>query len=608
MERISLGLVILPLLAWGQQPVINAGGVVNAASYATGLDICCGGAVFTTLPGGAIATIFGENLAASTETAQSTPLPRQLGGTSVSVNGIAAPLFYVSPNQINFQMPSSNDTTPGISTATGIVVGTAAGMSVPYVTAITGLSSVPGVFTMDASGCGQGAVLNVSTDGTTSLNSPTNSAVPGDSVSIYGTGNGDLFYNEPPDGVPAPSSPLATAATSAGPAFDLYQYQVTGPSWSGRAPGFVGLDQFNAQLPETVRQGCAVPLQLVSGDNISPPVTMSIASGGGKCVDPPTQGYGEILWEKTLTTTVGLTTTVTESDTVTVSLQASPGKQAPTPPVFAEGGLLPPARTYYGPSCPIPGYRSLAAGTITVQGPGFPLAKAPATPLQAGTTFRNLPLPANGTQIPFESGQVSGLTVYQATLPSGAIQQGSYTVSASGGADVAAFQSTVQIGSPIQIQTALAGLVLYSGEPYTITWTGGDPNAWVTVKLLTHAASYDYYPWAWECRASDESITITGQEPGASYGSGGPIEMVIEVVPDPSAVPPLSPSGLSLGGVHLWKYKYRFEGLTTNDGTLESGVSRQETASSKELTLGSARAPLCFQSVASKWERSLTCR
>ena len=564
MNRIILGLAVWPLVAWGQKPVISPGGVVNAASFAAGSAVDSSGNVFATLAGGGIATIFGTNLAASTQTAESTPLPRQLGGTSVSVNGIAAPLFYVSSTQINFQMPSSNDTTPGISTATGIVVGTAAGLSDPYTTVITGLNSVPGIFSMEASGCGQGAVLNVNADGSTSLNSPTNSASPGKYISIYGTGNGPV-YNQPPDGVPAPSSPLAQSQFTDGPLFDLGGADSSSNSWLGRAPGFVGLDQFNYQVPETVRQGCAVPLQIL-GDNISAPVTMSIASGGGNCVDPPTQGYGEIMWEKTVTTTVGLITTVTETDTLTASLQASPGMQAPTKPVFTEGGVLPAAFTYYGPSCAIPGYRSLGAGTVTVTGSGIASTPVPAAPLQGGTVLAVLPAPGIGFDpVPaFQSGQVGGLTIYQATLPNGTIQQGSFKVSANGGSDVGAFESTVQIGSPIQIQTALADLVLNAGQSYTITWTGGDSTAWVTVKLVSHKGAYDYYPYVWVTRASDESITISSQAPGGTYG-GGPLEMVIEVVPDPSQVPTFAATGLSLGGLHLWKYTYRFEGLTGQD-------------------------------------------
>jgi uncharacterized protein (TIGR03437 family) len=564
MKRILFGLAVCPLLAMGQSPAISPGGVVNAASYATGTNIDSKGVVFPTLPGGAIASIFGTNLAASPQTAQNTPLPRQLAGTSVSVNGIAAPLFYVSPAQINFQMPSSADTTPGASAAAGIVVSTAAGTSDPYVDIASGLNAVPGIFTANASGCGQGTVLVVSADGSTSLNSPTNSASPGDYISIYGTGNG-LVSNPPADGVPAPSSPLATASDVGIPLFD-FAGAGGGVAWAGRAPGFVGLDQFNYQVPETARQGCAVPLQIVNS-NISQPVTMSIASGGGTCADPPVQGYGEITWVKTFTTTAAGTTSTAETDQLGVSLQASPGKQAPAPVVYTEGGILPPAYTYYGPACPIPGYSSLDAGAVTLQGPGLSATPAKTVQLQGGTVLAFLPLPAAGlSPVPaFESGQAGGLTVYQATLPSGTIRQGSFVVSANGGAGVGAFQSTIQIGSPIQIVTALANQTLYAGHPFTIAWTGGDANSWVTVRLVDHRGAYDYYANEWVARASDESIVITGQLPGESFGSNGPYEMVIDVVPDPSQIPSFSASGLSLGGKHVWKYTYNFEGLTAQN-------------------------------------------
>ena len=102
-----IGFAIVPLVAWCQKPIISRGGVVNAASYATGRSedqSNLNGTVIEGLASGSIASIFGTNLATSTKTATTLPLPRQLGGTSVSVYGIAAPLFYVSPTQINFQM------------------------------------------------------------------------------------------------------------------------------------------------------------------------------------------------------------------------------------------------------------------------------------------------------------------------------------------------------------------------------------------------------------------------------------------------------------------------------------------------------------------------
>jgi uncharacterized protein (TIGR03437 family) len=533
-----VGFAIVPLLAWGQKPVIFPGGVVNAASYATGRSedqSNLNGTVTEGLASGSIASIFGTNLATSTKTATTVPLPRQLGGTSVSVYGIAAPLFYVSPTQINFQIPSPGDTTPGVSTS-GMVVSTAAGDSDPY--QLGAVSPAVGIFTLDGSGCGRGAVLNVSGNGSVSLNSPANAASPGDYISIYGTGNG-VVYNWPQDGVPAPSKPLAIANIAGGPTFDFVQDNEARQYWVGRAPGLIGVDQFNFVVPAGTREGCAVPLQVVNS-NISQPVTIAIHEGGGPCVDPPLAGYGQITWEKAITTTA--LHAVTETDTATVSLQASPGKQTPAAaPVFTEGGILPFGRTYFGASCPIPGYRSLDAGAITVQGSGFTPMHAPVVPLQ--------------------SGQVSGLTVYKAALPSGTIQPGSFTVIASGGADVGAFQSTVQIGSPIQITVGLAGLVLQVNQPFTITWTGGDPNSWVTVKLVGHGGSFDYYPYAWVARASDGSLTIVGYLP-VGFAIAGPVDIVVEVLPDPSRTPAFSAAGLSLKGQSLWKYTYRFEGAS----------------------------------------------
>ena len=75
-------------------PVITPGRVVNAASYLGDLA-----------PGG-LATIYGSNLADSMYTLTgASGFPRSVAGVSVSVNGVTAPLLYVSPTQINFQVP-----------------------------------------------------------------------------------------------------------------------------------------------------------------------------------------------------------------------------------------------------------------------------------------------------------------------------------------------------------------------------------------------------------------------------------------------------------------------------------------------------------------------
>ena len=227
----NLGLCLcFPLAAWCQKPVIHPGGVVNAASYTT--TTITGGPVGQGLSGGSIVSIFGTNLAASTQTASMLPLPIALAGTSVTANGVAVPLFYVSPGQINFQLPSRWPVLPS-SQWTGIVVSTAVGSSDPY--PLDG-AGAEGIFTRDASGCGQGAVLNVRADGSVSINSPANSVSPGEYVSVYGTGLG-IVYNPPPDGMPAPSSPLAIGTGGWGMWFDFGRGVIAPGAlyWEGQA-------------------------------------------------------------------------------------------------------------------------------------------------------------------------------------------------------------------------------------------------------------------------------------------------------------------------------------------------------------------------------------
>ena len=84
-------------LAGGPAPALGTGSVVDAAAY------------LPAIAPGSLASVFGSGLAAVTSGDLFDPVSGQfapaLSGTSVLVNGVPAPLIYVSPNQINFEIP-----------------------------------------------------------------------------------------------------------------------------------------------------------------------------------------------------------------------------------------------------------------------------------------------------------------------------------------------------------------------------------------------------------------------------------------------------------------------------------------------------------------------
>jgi adhesin/invasin len=199
--------------------------ITNAASFHSGAS-----------PGGAH-TLFGAYLAASTQTASSFPLPTSLAGTRVLVNGIAAPLYYVSPSQINFQMPSG--TAQG---SASIVVTTIAGSSSGLTSRITPVQ--PGLFVSPDL---RAKALNQDL----TLHTPQTPIGGGGYVILYLTGMGPTTPAVP-DGQPAPTSPLAFVNGSVSATVGGRSATV---QFAGLAPGFAGLIQVNVQIPTGLSLG-----------------------------------------------------------------------------------------------------------------------------------------------------------------------------------------------------------------------------------------------------------------------------------------------------------------------------------------------------------------
>jgi uncharacterized protein (TIGR03437 family) len=221
-------------------PLINAGGVVNAASYASGVSVAPG----------SIASLFGVRLATATVSAPGLPLPTALAGTQVFVNGstTGAPLFSVAPTQINFQMPVESTST----TASVVVVSN--GLTSPALMVSSGTAAA-GIFTANSAGSGQAAAVN--SDG--SANSATNPAAAGSLISIYTTGlgltNPAVITGQTGAGVEPLNRTVVTPTVTINGVSGTVQF-------SGLAPGFVGLNQLNVFIPQGTPAGPAVNVQV----------------------------------------------------------------------------------------------------------------------------------------------------------------------------------------------------------------------------------------------------------------------------------------------------------------------------------------------------------
>ena len=215
----------------GSGVYILPNGIVNAASSAP----------FTAgLSRGELITIYGTNLAASPQVAQTLPFPPTLGGVQVMVNGRPAPVYAVSPTQVSAVIPYATEQTFAKVTVIN------AGQTSNAVTSYVNLSS-PGVFTTPPGGVGFGAILHADYSAVT----PANPASRGETVQVFLTGLGDVSPAVA-EGAAAPSNPLSTASGNV----DVYVDNVKATvSYAGLAPGLAGLYQINVAIPQGQGRG-----------------------------------------------------------------------------------------------------------------------------------------------------------------------------------------------------------------------------------------------------------------------------------------------------------------------------------------------------------------
>ncbi len=235
-------------------PAITPGGVVSAGNY--GGSPAIAPATWIEIYGVNLATTRGQTWAGGDFNGNLAPAA--LGGTTVTVGGKPAYVDFVSPEQVNVQVPS------GVETGSQpIVVTTAGGSSSPYrvtvnavepgllappVFVLKGVQNVAAVFSNTLT-----FVLPVTVSGVTTAR-----AKPGDTLTLYGIGFGPVTPDIPAGQIVRDTNALRAALEIT---FGGVPAKVT---YAGFTPGFVGLYQFNVVVP-TVAASDAVPLAFTLG-------------------------------------------------------------------------------------------------------------------------------------------------------------------------------------------------------------------------------------------------------------------------------------------------------------------------------------------------------
>jgi uncharacterized protein (TIGR03437 family) len=222
------------------QPAISTGGVVSASSF--------GG--FSAISPGSWIEIYGSNLSLDTRGWAGSDFngnnaPTSLEGTTVTIDGQSAFVDYISPGQVNAQVPSK--------IATGsqqVVVTTALGVSGPFSIAVN--PTQPGLLApADFKLSGTQYLAALLSDGATYVLPPgaisgvtSQRAHPGDTIIMYGVGFGPVTPDVPAGMIVQQSNTLSNKLQI------LFGGQPATLSYAGLAPGYVGLYQFNVVVPD----------------------------------------------------------------------------------------------------------------------------------------------------------------------------------------------------------------------------------------------------------------------------------------------------------------------------------------------------------------------
>ncbi len=484
MKRSSFLRVILAaelsgsILSFGAAVVKGASiapdGIVNAASY---LPL---GLPNSGIAQGSLFIVMGDGLGPDgIVMTHGTPWPTELGGTrvSVTVNGVtkACYLYYTLARQLSAVLPSSVPVGDGTLTVT--YNGESA--SAPIHVVPTAL----GIFTWNQAGYGPGIIQNWESPTTMPTNALTEAAHPGQVEIIWGTGLGPI---EGDDAGPPPVGNLEADVEV------IVGDKIVKPLYAGRTGmGVPAIDQIQFAVPAGV-EGCRVPVAVRVNGVVGNYVTMSIAPTGRICsesIDLPQDGLERVLSAGK----AKLGTALLELVKMKLSHggKTAEGTMENASAYFAEFSLL---EILSGLG--LTGGYTTSHGTCVVYamraGDELEIVPDPLYNnrlLDAGA-FLTLEGPQGTRQLPSEDG---GGNYEEENLGGGIpwgdgevnppyLVPGSYVLKGVGGADVGAFQATLNLPPPLNWTNEDQLNDINRAQPLTVTWEGGnDTTERVTV-------------------------------------------------------------------------------------------------------------------------------
>ena len=466
---------------------------------------------------GSIFTIFGFNLGPSTLVVASSAFQSTtLSGTSasVTVNGQTIPvlLYYTSAKQVSCLLPSN--TPVGAGTITVTYNGNA-GMPAP----ITVVQSNLGIFTVTQDGAGVGIVTYPDYSLVSDLpaancggpNTTCGAANPNDVLILWATGLG-------PVSAPDSSGPQSGNMPNIPLTLWLGGVQAT-VTYQGRSGCCIGEDEIVFTVPANTPTGCAVPLLVQIGGQISNNVVLPVANGSRTCSPTQTTLAGNVFQQLTTSTSA-----VAIGSLTLQRVPASCGTPPCQPPSVdkAKGTFV---------SVTVPAaYQPFIISYLDIEPIGTCLVSNKANPASPFNITNGLDAGAitvtgpNGSKALTQTPGASPPQYFANLGPGNYLAPGSYTLSATGGKDVGAFSAPLAIPA-MPNWTNQSSAAIDRASQLAITWTAGGQNTYVQIEGTSYTDNTGTIGAQFSCLADPAALSfnvppnILQQLPAGDFGN-----------------------------------------------------------------------------------------